>query len=331
MSPLPAAHGGVRAGRRFRLALCVAAIALVPAGFRGAARVVTGHWSTAAPVPVRIQEQQGALLDGKIYIAGGFDSTDSPTAVAFRYDPRRDVWARIADLPEPRHHMPLAVIHDTLYAVGGLEGAQRFVGTTNLWIYRPDRNVWESRASLPAPRGASAVGVVAGKLIVVGGFGLHRDLLDSIAIYDPATNRWTNHAPIPTPRDHLTAQVVDGILYAIGGRPLDPGQNYDVVEAYDPATDRWTTKAPMPSRRGGLGSAVLDGEIHTFGGERRGGVFANHEVYDPAHDRWRVEQPMPTARHGLAVVAADGRIYVIGGGPTAGSGQSAVVEVWQNS
>ena len=286
-----------------------------------------GSWSKTAPVPEPIEEEHGTLFEGHIYIAGGFDSTDSPTKVAYRYDPARDHWDRIADLPEPRHHMPLAVVNDTLYAVGGLRGAQQFVGTTNLWIYRPGRNVWESRSELPTPRGASAVGVVGGKLIVVGGFGAHRDLLDSIAIYDPATNRWTNHTPIPTKRDHLTAQVVNGVLYAIGGRPISL-QNFDVVEAYDAATDRWTTKSPMPSHRGGLGSAVLDGQIHTFGGEQRGGVFANHEIYDPARDTWTIAAPMPTARHGLAAVAANGRIYVIGGGTVAGAGETGVVEVW---
>jgi N-acetylneuraminic acid mutarotase len=287
-----------------------------------------GSWSTAAPIPARVQEHHGALLDGQIYIAGGFDSSDAPTRVAFRYDPGHDAWARIADLPEDRHHMPLVVVGDTLYAVGGLEG-QQFVPQTTLWIYRADRNTWETRAPLPAPRGASAAAVVNGKIVVVGGFGTHRALLDSITVYDPAANRWTNRAPIPTRRDHLTAEAEGGMVYAIGGRPLDPGRNYDVVEAYDLAADRWTTKSPMPSRRGGLASAVLAGRIHTFGGERLDGVFANHEVYDPAHDAWTVAAPMPTARHGLAAVTVGDRIFVIGGGPKAGSAQTSVVEVWR--
>ena len=287
-----------------------------------------GAWSNAAPIPARLQEHHGALLGGQIYIAGGFDSTDSPTRVAFRYDPGRDAWTRIADLPEDRHHMPLVVRGDTLYAVGGLEG-QQFIPQTTLWIYRADRDRWESRAPLLAPRGAAAAAVVNGKLVVVGGFGTNRTLLDSITVYDPGTNHWTNRAPIPTKRDHLTAEAVGGTVYAIGGRPLDPARNYDVVEAYDVAADRWTTKSPMPSRRGGLASAVLDDKIHTFGGERRDGVFANHEVYDPAHDAWTVAAPLPTARHGMAAVTVGDRIFVIGGGPKAGSAQTNVVEVWR--
>ena len=154
------------------------------------------------PSPSRSRRNTARSSRVVIYIAGGFDSTDSPTKVAYRYDPARDHWERIADLPEPRHHMPLAVVNDTLYAVGGLEGGQRFVGTTNLWIYRPGRNAWESRAPLPAPRGASAVGVVGGKLVVVGGFGAHRDLLDSTrSTIQPRTDGPTHADPRPQ-RDH---------------------------------------------------------------------------------------------------------------------------------
>jgi N-acetylneuraminic acid mutarotase len=291
---------------------------------------ILGSWSSAAPVPERIQEEQGALLGKRIYIAGGFDSTDTETNRAYRYDPASNKWERIADLPAPRHHMPMVVAHDTLYAIGGLE-TNDFIAVTTLWVYRVDKNAWEERAPLPHARGASAAGVVSGKIVVVGGFGLGKQhkLLDSIDVYDPATNSWTTHAPIPTVRDHLTAQVVGGVLYAIGGRPLDPAKNYDIVEAYDLTADHWATKAPMPSKRGGLGSAVIGGKIHTFGGETRTSVFNNHEVYDPAHDAWSVAEPMPTARHGLAVVAVDDRIYVIGGGPKSGSGQTNVVEVWR--
>ena len=53
-----------------------------------------------------LQEHHGALLGGKIYIAGGIDTTSQTTRVAYRYDPARDSWERIADLPEPRHDMP---------------------------------------------------------------------------------------------------------------------------------------------------------------------------------------------------------------------------------
>jgi len=129
-----------------------------------------GRWSAAAPLPEPVQELSAAVLHGRIYVAGGFDRTGAPTAVAFRYDPVANQWERVADLPAARHHMPLAAVDDTLYAVGGLAEAT-FVPENTLWIYRDDQNRWESRAPLPAPRGAAGVGVVSGNLVVVGGWG----------------------------------------------------------------------------------------------------------------------------------------------------------------
>src|SRR4051812_31757363 len=96
---------------------------------------VRGHWSTSAPIPERIQEHHGILYRGKIYIAGGLDSTGATTKVTYRYDPKANTWERLADLPEPRHHMPLLVLNDTLYAVGGFDEL-RFTPKATMWIYR---------------------------------------------------------------------------------------------------------------------------------------------------------------------------------------------------
>src|SRR5207244_7156869 len=83
--------------------------------------IAVGSWTTVAPIPQRIQEHHGVLYQGRIYIAGGIDSANQTTSVAYRYDPARNAWERIADLPAPRHHMPLAVANDTLYAIGGFD------------------------------------------------------------------------------------------------------------------------------------------------------------------------------------------------------------------
>ena len=226
-----------------------------------------GRWSAAVSLPERLQENHAAVVDGKVYVAGGINSSNETTRVAYRFDAQRNSWERIADLPEPRHHMPLVAVEGMLYAIGGFT-APGFTPKANVWRYRTETNAWEERAPLPDPRGASGAGAVGGKIVVVGGYGEGRTLSEATLVYDPPTNSWSTRAPILTKRDHLTAQVVDGILYAIGGRAISLTSNLDVVEAFDLAANQWTAKAPMPSKRGGLAAATLDGKIHTFGGER---------------------------------------------------------------
>jgi len=242
-------------------------------------------WARGPSLPEPIQENHAAALHGRIYTAGGFHFGSLVSAAVFRLDSPTGRWKRVANLPAPRHHMPLAVAGDSLYAVGGLS-PDGFTAVSTVWLYDERNDRWMERAPLPEPRGASAVGVVDGRIIVVGGFGLKLRLLDSIAIYDPATNAWRHGAPIPTRRDHLAAAVVDGKVYAVGGRPLSADRNFDVVEMYDPATDTWTKRTHMPTARGGLAAVALGNRIYTYGGETTTSVFAEHEVYDPAADAW---------------------------------------------
>jgi len=282
-------------------------------------------WSSGPSLPEPIQEMHGAVLHGSIYIAGGFHHGPQASSATYRLDPGATEWRRVGDLPAQRHHMPLAVVGDSLYAVGGLSTSGP-VGT--LWLYDEGRDRWVEREGLPEPRGASAALEAGGRLVVVGGFGPDRRLLDSIAIYDPATHHWQHGGPIPTPRDHLAAAQVGGRVFAIGGRPLSPDRNFNKLEIYDPGSDSWSAGPPMPSARGGLAAAVLDGRIHTFGGETTRSVFDNHEVYDVSAGTWQIAPPMPTGRHGLAAAVLNGRIYVIGGGPRAGFAQTYLVEVY---
>lgn len=284
-------------------------------------------WTEGPALPVAIQEHHAAVLDGSIYVAGGIAAGNAVTVWAHRLDPGASAWTRIADLPAPRHHMPLAAAGDSLYAIGGF-GPAGFQPVATFWVYDVAGDRWLARPPLPEPRGASAAAVVGGRIVVVGGAGTGNALLDSTLIYDPAAGRWFRAAPIPTPRDHLAAAAVGGAVYAIGGRPLDPDRNFDVVERFDPATGTWTAAPPMPTARGGLAAAALGGAIHVFGGETSRRVFEEHEVLDLAAGRWEERAPLPTARHGLAAAAVGGRIFVIGGGPRAGLAQTAVVEVF---
>src|SRR3989337_753496 len=63
-----------------------------------------GQWGAAAPLRPARSEDAAAVLDGMIYVAGGFGALSRFE----RFDPRADAWERLADLPEPRHHLSLA-------------------------------------------------------------------------------------------------------------------------------------------------------------------------------------------------------------------------------
>jgi len=278
------------------------------------------QWIDRAPLPGGGRQEVGAaLLDGRIYVIGGFTEQNSGSARADAYDVAKDEWTQVANLPSARNHIGAGAAAGRVYAIGGFTGSS-FNPTADVFRYDPQKDEWTPAAPLPSARGALAVVEVDGMLYAIGGSGPTGSVGDT-AVYDPGTNTWTALASLPTPRNHLAAAVIDGRIYAVGGR--DAG-NIPALNRYDPDTGQWETLAPLPTRRSGLGAGVLNGRLVVFGGEgapcnfQGRGVCAEIELYDPATNSWTSLDPMPVPRHGIWAVSTPDRIYVPGGAEIGG-------------
>jgi hypothetical protein len=317
-------------------------------GLAGRADARDAAWTGAAPLPVRTQEIYPAVLDGRIYVAGGL-SPDAPETWngmgildrAFCWTP--DAWSEIAALPEPRHHPNLVGHAGAVYAVGGFragpDGAWTMLATTTL--YDPATDRWQEMAALPRPFAETcAVSLPTGLHVATGrrpageANGQWTDHTDSGGhfVYDAAADRWRTAAPNPNPRNSAAGVVLDGRFHVLGGRRVGGG-NLAWHEVYDARADTWHSLAPLPQGQGGLAAAVAHGRIYAFGGEyfddAGGGVYPDVWVYDPARDAWQAADPMATPRHGLGGVAVGNRVFSIAGatGPSA-RGTSNRVEVY---
>ena len=56
-----------------------------------------GAWTTLAPVPSIRQEISTAVLDGKIYVIAGFNSSGGNTNTVEVYDPQTNTWSSAAN------------------------------------------------------------------------------------------------------------------------------------------------------------------------------------------------------------------------------------------
>lgn len=289
---------------------------------------VEGGWTYGTPMPTPRAEVASAVIDGKIYVVGGFTESGQNSDVVEVYDPATDSWSNIEPMPERLDHAMAAAANGKLYVMGGWRvfGEQ---ASDALHEYDPAIQEWTTKASMPFPRAAGAAVSDGSMIYVVGGVGPSQE---TALAYDPSSDSWRALASMPAPREHLAAAFANGKVYAIGGRWSDRG-NVATVEEYDPAKDAWSERAPMPTARGGLAAATLMGRvIHVFGGESFGDgsrTFEEHEIYDPRLDEWITSSPLPTSRHGLAVVAVDDAVFVIAGGETPGLSVSGFVEVFE--
>ena len=288
--------------------------ALVPAWIMvialGQASGQSETWTTKAPMPVPVSAMATGAVDGKLYVAAGFECSSGPLSDLIAYDPKRDTWQTRAPAPTPRSAATGAVVDGILYVIGG-DGHPGAVSTVE--AYDPKTDTWTTKAPMPTPRYHGAAGVEDGIIYVAGGIASLGATVATLEAYDPKTNTWTTKAPMPTARYGAGSGVIDGIFYVAGGARTAPGvATFGVLEAYDPKTNTWTTKSNMPTPRKSVGAAVVDGMFYVAGGfERPGGTTV--EAYDPNADSWTVKPSMPTERFLLAAGVADDVLYAVGG------------------
>ena len=269
-------------------------------------------WRTEPRLPAVWQEIAGDVIDGRLWVIGGFEGGRPSDAVRV-FDPAVGRWEDGPRLPARLHHMAAVAVDGDLYALGGYLDFS-FTPVSQCYVLRRGATAWATIRALPEPRGAATAGVIGGRVVVAGGYGTSQRLLGPVAIYDPPTDTWTAGSALPTPREHLASVVHDGRLWVFGGRRGGLDSVLAAVEAYDPAADAWRSDLPpMPLPRGGFAAARLGGTVYVLGGERSDGVHTEVDALDLATLTWRPAPPLPTARHGFVALAAAGRVWAIGG------------------
>lgn len=212
----------------------------------------TRTWSTRAPMPFAAGSSSSALIDGKVYVAGGIVGS-STTDRAAVYDPWMNTWEEIAPMPEGRNHAASGTDGTSLYVFGGRgagsgDGNAVANGFAEVQVYDPTTDTWRTSddpadglTALPAARGGTGTAAfVGGRFLVMGGetrtgTGATADhVYDRVDVYDPVRDRWTRGAPMPTARHGIFPIVTNGRVVVAGGGTRAGYSNSSVVEVLNP-------------------------------------------------------------------------------------------------
>ncbi len=318
-----------------RLALLAFAAAVtstaMPAFAQTPAAPAPSAWTDIAPMPQAQVEAGATLLDGKIYVMGGWNNEAAPFGEVQIYDIAANTWSVGAPLPEPIHHQGVVAVGGRIYVVGGF--GKRFSERAPLdtvHIFDPKTGAWTKGAPLPSPRGAGIAAAIGTSIYYAGGErrrapgspppkqGSHPvyEPVADLAVYDTVKDMWTQLPPMKVARDHAVGGALNGKLYVIGGRDR-PVYDLTAIEEFDPASGAWRERAPMPNGRSGGAGTAMDGKFFVFGGEGNNavasGIFPQAESFDPATNSWIKYADMPLPRHSQVAIAAGNRIYIPGG------------------
>ncbi|HZG47727.1 MAG TPA: kelch repeat-containing protein [Allosphingosinicella sp.] len=196
-----------------------------------------GGWVPRAPMPTARGGGGKAVIDGKIYVAGG----RPPGGSAFEvYDPATDKWEKLPDMPTQRNHLAMVALNGKIIVAGGRTGpgamAER---VTAVEIYDPATRRWTKGAPLPAPRGGITGAAHAGCMFVFGGEGERTHVLGltpNTYAYDPRADRWTQLPDLPIAVHGLKGSAVIGgrIFLPGGGITLGGNSGTNAMQVYRP-------------------------------------------------------------------------------------------------
>lgn len=199
------------------------------------------RWTLGSDLPFAAGSSASALIDDKIFVAGGIVGHRKTTGRMAVLDPTTGRWTERAPMPLPRNHAASATDGRRFYVFGGRgpgsgDGNVVANGFADVQIYDPTTDTWTTSAD--------------------SGSGL---------------------PPLPQARGGMgKAAYVDGEFHVFGGETKDghgavSGGVYARVDVYDPVMRRWRAGPEMPVARHGIFPLAIGGRIYVAGGGTRAG------------------------------------------------------------
>ena len=117
---------------------------------------ITGSWSETTPMLTKRCRLGTASLNGKIYIAGGYDGNVFLKTVDC-FDPVTNKWSKVTDMNVKRSRVALVANCGKLYAIGGYDGSANLCSVE---VFDPETMAWTLTRSMCAHEGGVGVSVV---------------------------------------------------------------------------------------------------------------------------------------------------------------------------
>jgi hypothetical protein len=253
---------------------------------------IGGFTATGSMGAARSYHTATLLPNGKVLVAGGFDSSGAPLASSELYDPTAKIFlSTVNNLPNK------AAGHTATLLVTGPDAGKVLIvggGNSSSEIYDPSSNSWSSAGGISGQRSFHTATLLSdGKILIAGGSDSNGKTTNTAVVYDPVARSYSSTGSMLASRDFhaamlLTAGLNAGKVLIAGGRSSS-GKSYMYLagaELYDPATGAFTAAGDLIAARYGHSAIAIAngpnaGKILLAGGANTTTV-ASAELYDPA-------------------------------------------------
>ncbi len=178
------------------------------------------------------------VLNGKIYVMGGYENISTTLSTMDEYDPARDTWTEKADMPDRRFGSSAVAVDTTFYVFfGGWSINSRDGFALSITEYDPLTDDWTTKNARSPFYVYYSACPVNDKIYFLGGIhwipdeeeGIILDdgnpysfVLCEILQYNPETDRLiTMETELPTARWDARVERINDQILVLGGRVLD--------------------------------------------------------------------------------------------------------------
>ncbi|PCJ18952.1 MAG: hypothetical protein COB02_09470 [Candidatus Cloacimonadota bacterium] len=257
------------------------------------------------------------LVNGVIYLFGGFTEQGSPSATLKQYFINDNNWLLdLIDAPHFRAEHSASYINEKIYYFGGIgvSGARNDFSVYNVIPV----NEWINgdTPSATARRRHSSV-VVGNNIWMIGG-RVSGGLTNSIEVYNTISQLWTNQDSQATAREYHESFVYNNKIYIIGG--IDTNEDFVLEpDIYDITTQEWSKGESAPYGLKYQSSVLWEDKIVMLGGSKLKVGETIHDgilIYNINEDTWTSTLYSGEARKNASTILLNGSIdsiFIIGG------------------
>ncbi len=292
----------------------VAAAPRVTQSFR-----VSGFLATGAMLQARSNHTATLLPDGRVLVAGGFNSSGAPTDTSEIYTPATGRFTTAGSLPSKSAGHTATLLNDgRVLAAGG--------GNSSAEIFSPATNTWNPAGGMGSTRSFhTATKLGNGSVLLAGGTDNAGKTIQSTIVFNPATGAFSNGPSMTVARERHTAALLSNGKVLIAGGRQKAGNTLTTLksaELCDAASCTAVSGTMAQARYGHSVEFTSSGQLLVIGGADPSSTVA--ELFTGSGFATITSTAMRAARRDLGVsLLPDGRLLVTGGAGAAGVPQSS--------
>ena len=265
------------------------------------------------------------MFKEKVYIGGGWASSNREKQTVMVYDPKRDSYDTLP--PYTCKWFSMAVVNNQLVLVGGKD-VQTGKLTNKLGVWNEQSRSW-THPLPPMTTACSSPSVATHNnrwLVVMGGED-DKNYLSRVEILDTNSTQWYLAASLPQPLSHSLPAIIGNMWYLLGGYTKGGAASKKVFSvclddlisqavsqpasaSAPPTPSPWQSLPDTPLRHST--ALAFNGALLAFGG---GGYPGSTDIYhyQPSSRSWVKAGELPAGRHECTcTVLPSGDLYVAG-------------------